>query len=142
MPGVRDVHRARRTGRHITSQCSGPSRRVSFWWFESRHGAGSATDRHYVIQQPSREKLPISYASPAHREWSRLRHATAPFSALVATIGSAVGMWWIVDAIAPPLKDVPHPEWLVVAFVTVEVVVSISLGALVERVINRGNTAA
>lgn len=38
----------RLTGR-ITRQCSGPSRRVSFLWFESRRGAGSATDRHYVM---------------------------------------------------------------------------------------------
>src|SRR5439155_7489996 len=37
-------------GRGITRQCSGPSRRVSFLWFENRRGAGSATDRHYVIQ--------------------------------------------------------------------------------------------
>ena len=35
--------------RRITRQCSGPSRRVSFVWFESRRGAGSATDRPYVI---------------------------------------------------------------------------------------------
>src|SRR5207248_3058205 len=35
--------------RRITRRCSGPSRRVSFLWFESRHRAGSATDRHYVI---------------------------------------------------------------------------------------------
>lgn len=33
----------------MTRQCSGPSRRVRFWWFESRRGAGSAADRPYVI---------------------------------------------------------------------------------------------
>src|SRR5688572_6744887 len=35
-------------GRGITRQCSGPTRRVSFLWLESRCGAGSATDRHSV----------------------------------------------------------------------------------------------
>ena len=108
----------------------------------SAFGARPAAERPSVMQQRSREKLPISYASPAHRAWSRLRHATARFSALVTTVGSAVGMWRIAHAIAPSLKDVPHLEWLVAAFVAVVVVVSISLGALVERVINRGNTAA
>jgi hypothetical protein len=37
----------------ITRQCSGPSRRVSFLWFESRRGAGSATDWHYVMRRNS-----------------------------------------------------------------------------------------
>lgn len=37
--------------RDITHQCSGPSRRISFLWFESRRGAGSATDRHYVMRR-------------------------------------------------------------------------------------------
>src|SRR4051812_47787720 len=30
-------------------RCSGPSRRVSLLWFENWRGAGSATDRPYVI---------------------------------------------------------------------------------------------
>src|SRR5882724_885805 len=41
----------RRCGGHITRECSGPSRRVSFLWFETRRGAGSATDRPYVMQR-------------------------------------------------------------------------------------------
>ena len=36
--------------RHRTRQCSGPSRRVSFQWFESWRGAGAATDRHSVMR--------------------------------------------------------------------------------------------
>jgi hypothetical protein len=38
-------------GPGMTRQCSGPSRWVSFSRFESRHGAGSATDRPCVIQR-------------------------------------------------------------------------------------------
>src|SRR5438034_6884295 len=33
----------------ITRQYSGPRRRVSFSWFQSRRGAGSATDRPHVM---------------------------------------------------------------------------------------------
>ena len=33
----------------MTRQCSGPGRRVRFLRFESRRGAGSAIDRHYVM---------------------------------------------------------------------------------------------
>lgn len=48
----------------ITRRCSGPSRRVSFLWFESRRGAGSATDWHYVRPLTSR-LLPLRRLSNA-----------------------------------------------------------------------------
>jgi hypothetical protein len=38
-------------GPQITRQCSGPSRRVSFSWFQGRRGVGSATDWHSVMSQ-------------------------------------------------------------------------------------------
>src|SRR3954464_8575899 len=55
----------RPNGREITRQCSGPSRRVSFLWFESRRGAGSATDRHYVRGQNA---MDVSQARQAIRD--------------------------------------------------------------------------
>ena len=42
-------HRTAVRTAHITRRCRGPSRRVSFLWFGSRRGAGSATDRPYVM---------------------------------------------------------------------------------------------
>ena len=47
--GSHTPHAAAPASCGITLQCSGPSRRASFLWFESLRGAGSATDRHYVI---------------------------------------------------------------------------------------------
>src|SRR5438105_6199784 len=46
----------------ITRQCSGPSRRVSFLSFRSRQGAGSATDRHYVIPLHQEVMRPLRYS--------------------------------------------------------------------------------
>src|SRR5437868_5238854 len=46
----------------ITRQCSGPSRRVSFLSFRSRHGAGSATDRPYVIPLHEHVMRPLRYS--------------------------------------------------------------------------------
>ena len=43
----------RRSGRCITRQCSGPGGRASLLWFERRRGAGSATERPYVMSQQS-----------------------------------------------------------------------------------------
>src|SRR5690348_113158 len=34
----------------MTRRCSGPSGRVSSLWFESRRGAGSASDRPFLMQ--------------------------------------------------------------------------------------------
>ena len=91
------------------------------------------------MQQPSREQLPISYVSPGRRHWSRLRHATAQISGLVTVIASAVSISRLALAVAPPLRRIPSLEWVAAGFVAVMVIVSISLGVLVERVINRGN---
>ena len=56
-----------RGGRRITRQCSGPSRRVSFLWFENRRGAGSATDRPYVSYQPDLSTSPHPDRATRHR---------------------------------------------------------------------------
>jgi len=61
----------RRTGRRITHQCSGPSRRASFLWFESRDGGGSATDRHYVMRPVASTTIDYASKVPTPAVWPR-----------------------------------------------------------------------
>src|SRR5437763_14370485 len=71
--------------RRITRRCSGPSRRVSFFWFMGPRCAGSATDRHSVMHmQPN----VVDYASrrTPRRPMDLLRYAPL-FAAVFAGLG-------------------------------------------------------
>lgn len=70
-------------GGQITRQCSGPSRRVSFLWFERRRGAGSATDRPRV----TRDAVAVDQRLKADDSISRLDRF---ITRLLAALGGAV----------------------------------------------------
>jgi len=74
----------------ITCQCSRPSRRVRFLLFQSRRGAGSATDRHYVMSLAEHPTSPVPLEYSGVRRGQRLRAPRVSLAVLAVIANHAV----------------------------------------------------
>ncbi len=90
-------------GERIT-WCGGPSRRVSFLWFESRRVAGSGSDRQFVV--PPMQHVAARHLTPTRR-WRRL--------SLVVIVAAATGV--AAAIVRPRIGGRIHYEMLTSVFV-------------------------